>query len=328
MNSPAAWYPRCGGRRVFYPKPQHMSVHFRRKFLALLVPLLTGLPSIAFALSDQHFDLQIITADQSKSTGLIVEALRARFPTASTASQVSKRRQAGKLPIYLAVGPEALRYLATASNGGPIISIFTSYKVFHSVLEIAPWRASAVSAVYADPSPAQQFQLISLIYRKPIQVGVILGSDNKHIESVLRRSYTARQAEVTYETLTAGQDINRALSRLEDVQTILATPDSAVYNSETIRTILISTYRRNQAVIGFSAAVVKAGALASTFSSIDDIVAQVDELLGEYETTGHLPAPQFPTYFDTLVNEDVARSLNIVISDQVLHFSRKPGGKQ
>lgn len=305
----------------------NMSVRSRRQFLALLVPLLAGPAAAAWAINAQRFDLQIITADQSKATSLIVEALRARFPTASAASQINRRRASGKLPVYLAVGPEALRYLATTGTTGPIISTFTSHKVFHAVLDKAPWRAGAVSAVYADPSPVQQFQLIGMIYRKPIKVGVILSSDNEHIESALRRSVTPRQAEVTYETLAPGEDLNRVLTRLADVQAILATPDSAVYNAETIRTILVSTYRRNQAVIGFSAAVVKAGALASTFSSIDDIVAQVDEMLAEYESTGRLPEPQFPKFFEAIVNEDVARSLNIVVSDQVPKFSRKPGGR-
>lgn len=304
-----------------------MSVRFRQ-FLSLLLPLLTGLSAAAWAHNPQRYDLQIITAEQSKSTALIVEALRAKFPAASVGNQVNRRRLSGKTPIYLAVGPEALRYLATSNTNGPIISTFTSHKVFHAVLDKAQGRAGAISAVYADPSPAQQFQLIGLIHRRPIKVGVILSSDNEHIESVLRRSVTTGQAEVTYERLAPGEDINRVLTRLADVQAILATPDSSVYNAETIRTILISTYRRNQAVIGFSAAIVKAGALASTFSEIDDTVAQIDEMVSEYETSGRLPEPQFPKFFEVIVNEDVARSLNIVISEEVPKFSRKPGGKQ
>lgn len=304
-----------------------MSVRSRRLFLALLVPLLAGAPAAAFAHNSQRYDLQIITADQSRSTGLIVDALRGRFPAASVSSQV-RRSAPRKQPIYLAIGPEALRYLAKSGASGPILSAFTSHKVFHAVLDKTPGRNSMLSGVYADPSPVQQFQLISLIYRKPIKVGVILSSDNEHIEAALRRSVTPRQAEVTYERLAPGEDINRVLTRLADVQAILATPDSVVYNAETIRTILVSTYRRNQAVIGFSAAVVKAGALASTFSDIEDTVAQIEEMISEYETTGRLPEPQFPRYFDVDVNEDVARSLNIVISDQVPRYSRKPGSKQ
>lgn len=259
---------------------------------------------------------------------MIVAALRFRFPDATVANHVTKRGPGERQPIYLPVGPEALRYLVNSNTIGPIISTFTSHKVFHTILDKAPGRAGTTSAVYADPSPAQQVKLIGLIYRKPIKVGVILGSENRHIESVLRRSVTPSQAEVSYEILNPGEDINRILTRLADVQVLLATPDSTVYNAETIRTILVSTYRRNQAVIGFSASIVKAGALASTYSNIEDNVAQIDEMVSDYEATGRLPEPQFPKYFDVLVNSDVARSLNVVIDDQVTNFSRKPGGKQ
>lgn len=304
-----------------------MSVSRRRLTILLFLPLLSGLTTAARAHNAQRFDLQIITADQSKSTSLIVDALRGRFPTATFASQASRRRPAGKQPIYLAVGPEALRHLVASATSGPIISTFTSFKVFHSIVDRYPARAGLITAIYADPAPAQQAQLINLIYGKPIKIGVILSADNPHIEDVLRRSLSPRLVDVVFDTLAPGEDISRVLTRLADVQAILATPDSAVYNAETIRTILVSTYRRNQAVIGFSAAIVKAGALASTFSDIEDTVAQVDDIVTDFEANARLPEPQFPRFYDALVNEDVARSLNIVISDPVRKFSRKPGRK-
>lgn len=304
-----------------------MAVCTKRVFICTIIPLLAGLTTCSWAVSPRHNGIQIVTADQSKTTELIVAALRIRFPEASVISQISKERSPGQQIIYLAVGPAALRYLVTNGTASPIISTFTSFKVFHSIVEKGALRAGLVSAIYADPAPAQQFKLINLIYGKPIKVGVILSNDNPNIESVLRRSVTPRLAELTFETLSPDMDINRALTRLADVHAILAVPDSAVYNAETIRTILVSTYRRNQAVIGFSAAIVKAGALASTFSDIDDTVAQVNEMVNDYESNGRLPDPQFPRFFEAIVNEDVARSLNVVISKDVVRFSRKPTGK-
>lgn len=258
---------------------------------------------------------------------LIVDGMRMKFPGASVSSQINKKRISGKISIYIAVGPDAFRYLASSGTPGPVISTFTSQKVYSSILSKAPSRAGATSALFADPSPVQQFQLISLIYSKPIKVGVIISNDNEQIEDVLRRSVSPRQAEVTYERMAAGEDINRVLTRLADVQAILAMPDSSVFNAETIRTVLVSSYRRNQALIGFSAAVVKAGALATTYTTVEDSITQLDEMLTSYETSGHLPEPQFPKYFDVAINTDVARSLNIVLSDQVSRFARKPGGK-
>jgi hypothetical protein len=300
-----------------------MRAYSRRHFVRLIAPLLTGLSSRARALNAQHLDLQIFTADQSKSTGMIVDALRLRFPSASVTSQVVKR-PAGRQVLYLSIGPEALRYIVTAAPGSAVISLFTSYKVFHSFVDKLPGRAGNISAIYADPAPLQQLQLIALIYKKPVKIGVVISTTNDQIITVLKNGAVPRQVEITYEALLPDEDVTRALTKLRHVQAILALPDSVIYNSSSIRTILVSTYRRNQAVIGFSSAVVKAGALATTYSGIDDIVAQVDEILGEYDSAGNLPEPRFPKYFETIVNDDVARSLNIVISPEASAFARRP----
>ena len=113
------------------------------------------------------------------------------------------------------------------------------------------------------------------------------------------------------EELAPGDDINRVLNRIAPNEVLLAMPDSGVYNAENIRNILLSTYRHKQGVIGFSADMVKAGALASTYSDIEDINAQVAEMAAAFVATGELAPPQFPRYFSTIVNEGVARSLDI-----------------
>ena len=88
--------------------------------------------------------------------------------------------------------------------------------------------------------------------------------------------------------------------------------------------MLFRSYRREQAVVGFSPAIVKAGALATITSDSNDTAAQLEELLGDYIRYGRLPSEQFPKYFSVVVNDSVARSLNVLIDDGVLQLSRKP----
>jgi ABC-type uncharacterized transport system substrate-binding protein len=123
------------------------------------------------------------------------------------------------------------------------------------------------------------------------------------------------------EALAQGDDINRVLNRIAPNEVLLAMPDSGVYNAENIRNILLSTYRHKQGVIGFSADMVKAGALASTYSEVEDINAQVAELAAAFVATGELAPPQFPRYFSTIVNEGVARSLDIEVGDAARRFA-------
>ena len=92
--------------------------------------------------------------------------------------------------------------------------------------------------------------------------------------------------------------------------------------------ILVSTYRRNQAVVGFSAAMVRAGALATTYSSVDEIAEQLAEILDAYLATGRLRNPQFPRYWRTTINESVARSLDIVVDETTKRLSHSPASSQ
>ena len=185
-------------------------------------------------------------------------------------------------------------------------------------------RAAAITAVYAEPSPAVQFQLISMLYKKPVSVAVLLNNKATYAARILQRAALLERAELTVENYVSGENLNRILNRVAGVNVILATPDHTVYNSDNIRNIFITTYRRNQPVIGFSVALVKAGALASSYSDIEDINAQVADLIADFEVSGKLDAPQFPKYFGVAVNDDVARSLNIVVDDSVKNFSHKP----
>jgi len=149
-----------------------------------------------------------------------------------------------------------------------------------------------------------------------VRVAALLGPDTAFLRPALEADNVA--------VLDAGngEDINRLLNQIAQTDVLLALPDSAVYSTESIRNILLSTYRHKQGVIGFSADMVKAGALATTYSEVEDINAQVAEIVGSYVAGGELPAPQFPRYFHTIVNEGVARSLDVEVADNVRNFAR------
>lgn len=275
----------------------------------------------------QRHDFQIVTTDDSDTTRRIAQDLRKKFPSAQTLTDPAKRKRGGKDPVYITIGPSALRTLLAQRPEGTIISAFTSSQAYRAILESAPEnRTAAITAIYAEPSPSVQLRLISMLYKRAVNTAVILSAKTAYLESALRRVASQMRIPIplTVETLSPDDNLNRVLNRLSDAPVILATPDSTVYNAENFRNILVTTYRNNQAVVGFSTALVKAGALATTYSDIEDIDAQIDELVSDFEASGKLPEPQYPKYFSTLVNEDVARSLNIVVDESVKSFSRKP----
>lgn len=277
----------------------------------------------------QNHDLRIVVADDSESTKRIVEGLQKKFPTASVLTDLTENPSKKKTAIYIAVGPSALRSLLVKDVDGIAISLFTSSQAYKAILDSVPKpRSLAVTAIYAEPSPFDQMQLISGLYRKRINVAVLISDKTAYLQPLLSRAATQQGITLSVERVDAADNLNRVLNRVEHASVILAIPDNSIYNVENIRNILITAYRRNQAVVGFSTALVKAGALASTFSDIDDILLQVGELIDDYAGSGRLPEPQFPRYFNVVVNDSVARSLNLVIDDNVRRLSRKPSERQ
>lgn len=290
-----------------------------RRVAACAALALAALPLAAHGDELKGYRFQIVTADDSEVTNRIASDLYRQLAPifAQFRTELAQRRR----NLYVAVGPAALHDVAARRCDCAVISAFTSSQVVRSVLARLPaQRATSFTAVYAEPAPADQLRLVALLYGRPVRIAAIAGPDTSFLKPAL-------QGQVTVQDFTPDDDINRVLSRIAQAEVLLALPDNGVYNSENIRNILLSTYRHKQAVIGFSADMVKAGALATTYSDVEDVNAQVAEMAAAYVRTGVLPPPQFPRYFRTAVNEGVARSLEVRVTDEVRQFARKAPGR-
>lgn len=285
-----------------------------RVLLAALAMTLCCAP--AHAERVDGFRFHIVTGDDSAQTRRIADDLYKRLAplAASFRTELAQRRRL----VYIAIGPVALRDAAGRNDDSVIISAFTASQVVQAVAASA--HLNRITAVYAEPAPAEQLRLIDLLYRRPVRVTAVIGAETRHLQPLLRTAAPALKLE----EMAQDDDINRVLNRIAPADVLLAMPDSGVYNTDTIRNILLSTYRHKQGVIGFSADMVKAGALATTYSQIEDIDAQVAEMAYAFATSGDLPAPQFPRYFSTIVNDGVARSLDLDVSAAARAFARHP----
>nr|WP_229428050.1 hypothetical protein [Massilia soli] len=272
--------------------------------------VLAGAACSACATDGGAARFEIVTGDTSDVTQRISTDLWRRLAPLFDSAAPNRRKK-----LCIAVGPSALREAAARNAECVLLAAYTSSPVWRALAGHLP--PSQATAVFAEPSPDDQLQLVSLLYRRPARVAAIVGPGTAFLRPLLSVG-----AEL-YE-FAPGDDINRVLNRMAQAEVLLATPDSAVYTPENFRNILLSSYRHNQGVIGFSADMVKAGALASTYSDIEDINAQVVEVAAAYAASGVLAPAQFPRYFRTIINEPVARSLNIRPDSGARGFARRP----
>jgi hypothetical protein len=294
----------------------HARGRWMRGLLALGLAAAVGAGANAAELQGYRF--QILTGDDSSVTRRITEDLTKRLVPifGGFRTELAQKRRM----VLVTIGPVALRNAAARKCDCVIIAAFTSSQVWRAVTADLPTaRLLTMTSIYAEPAPADQLRLISLLYKRQVRVAAIVSRETGFLKPLLHGA-----TPVEIEDYSAGDDINYALNRVGQAQVLLAMPDRTVYSAENFRNILLSTYRHNQAVIGFSADMVRAGALATTYSNIEHINAHVADLANDFITTGELGAPQFPRYFRTIINEGVARSLQVSMSDEARKYGREP----
>jgi ABC-type uncharacterized transport system substrate-binding protein len=136
---------------------------------------------------------------------------------------------------------------------------------------------------------------------------------------------TARDLKfgVAREGISSTAEVYPSLTRLlAETDVLLALPDPVVFNSGTIQNILLTTYRAQQPLFGFSPAYVRAGAIAAVYSTPRQLAAQTAEAAGRALSGAALPRPSHPKKFSVAVNPTVARSLGLTVDDEATLAAR------
>lgn len=114
------------------------------------------------------------------------------------------------------------------------------------------------------------------------------------------------------------QNIPRTFIRnLNNNDVLLALPNSKIYNANSAKNILLSTYHANVPIIAYSKSFAKAGALISLYSSIDNVAEKTASTANKIFNDAPLKQKEYyPDEFTIEINYAVARSLNINIEPE------------
>jgi ABC-type uncharacterized transport system substrate-binding protein len=172
-----------------------------------------------------------------------------------------------------------------------------------------------VSALYRDQPLSRQLQLAKLLLPNLRRVAIIHGHRHLPQSNAVLEYSSALQIH----TLDIEDKIDwpKYLSQLlQESDVLLAVEDSTIYNSDTIRSILLTTYRHGKFLIGPGRSFVNAGSLASCYTISDQYLKQLTEMVGALLRTRKLPAPQYPRAFRVALNPRVAMSLGLAVQDE------------
>ncbi|MCK4707708.1 MAG: hypothetical protein KAU21_03745, partial [Gammaproteobacteria bacterium] len=105
---------------------------------------------------------------------------------------------------------------------------------------------------------------------------------------------------------------------LQSNDVLLSLPNPGIYNRQSLKGILLASYRQNKPIISYSPAHVKSGALASIFSSPENIGNQLAKLLNKIinDSSFKPEAYYYASEFEVNINHRVAKSLGLTLADK------------
>lgn len=220
--------------------------------------------------------------------------------------------------LYIAVGNRSFRYLIEKNISAPILAIFISRLSFQRILDTRgkKLKNSKISAVFSDPAPIHQLYLTKYLFPNAPKSTVIISNRTEFLQQELKDASTKTGVPLDIILHTKNHKIGKTLHEIGATGVILALPDSSIYNSDTIPRIILSAYRHNQSIVGFSRQFVEAGALATVYTDTGHIQNEVVDILEKYIARGILPSPTYPRLFDVEINERVSDSYNLILPSE------------
>ena len=299
----------------------------KNNFLKVLahVVLIFGLLAIKFAYA--YTGVTILMTSQTPANTEFVDNFRINLANSINnglkvnvvmMQESEKFEVAENSELVVALGVKALEAASMLKHTTPVLGIYTPLPIFNQILANSKRELGNFSAIVLDQPYWRQLSLIKAILPDAKKVGVLLGSASSQYLEVLRDEADELGLTLMDENVTNDADLIPKLKKLLDSSdAMLAISDRAIYNRETAESILLTSYRHQKPMFGYSQSYVKAGALASVYSNTKQLAKQAVEIAIKSQTASNqLPSPQIPKYFSVAVNQQVAHSLNIVVTDE------------
>jgi ABC-type uncharacterized transport system substrate-binding protein len=235
----------------------------------------------------------------------------------------TRARAAGVMPraarhdLIVTAGSQALRNVLASGGTTPVIATLLPRQSYEQIIAEVPPGRTRLTAITLDQPASRQASFLRQLLPAQKRVGILIGEETADNIPALRRQLSAAGLSLDSESASdnAGGLLGALNALLPRVNVLLALPDSSIYKRDNIKAILVTTYRHQRPVVAYSAAFVKAGALAALYTTPTQIAGQTAELiLG----TAPLPAGAIsPSMFAISINQNVAQALGLGVPDEI-----------
>jgi len=226
----------------------------------------------------------------------------------------------GRFRLLVAVGSRATQAALVHRREVPVLSVLMPEVAVRALAGLPePGDDGRFAVIYLDQPPDRQMAFIRRLLPRARTVGVLLGRLGQGKRRLLAQAARRHGLELRAAVV---EDPARTAAVIQDMvggsDVVLAVYDPVVINARSARWLLVSAYQKQVPVIGFSRAFVRAGALASLYSSPRLVGRQAAELILEMAAAGRwrMLGPYYPRYFSVEFNRRLARALRIRLPDE------------
>lgn len=292
----------------------------RQRYFAKMLPLLVGATGLLACFGLHADTLGIVTSGQGVAYDEFVESIRGELNRTSglkiqvyvQGSPVNALRLPDDTVMVLTVGTLATRSFASQNEGRwPILGVMVPRASFDA-LPSGGRYPRRISAIFLDQPPLRQVELIRTVLPGARNVGLVVGPTTQRDLEAFRVLAGSRGLSLVSEPAARDTELYPALqSVLKSSDVLLALPDPYIVNVSTAQNLLLTSFRFRVPVIGYSAAYVRAGALAAVYSTPRQIGLEAAQIARQVLRGGALPAARYPHNFSIAVNRQVAESLGL-----------------
>lgn len=216
--------------------------------------------------------------------------------------------------LIVTVGSEALRQALLRNDPLPIIATLLPGRVMKNPGRSAPAQRRT-TAIHLDQPPGRQAAFLRQLLPGQKHIGMLFSSETRHQAAPYRQALANAGLSLHSEDSDTDNTLLPALNSLfRRSDALLAIPDSTIYRRNNIKAVLITAFRHQRPVIGYSPAFVNAGALAALHSTVGQMARQTAEQI--VERGANLAPPTGPNLFAIAINYNVAHALGLNIPDE------------
>jgi ABC-type uncharacterized transport system substrate-binding protein len=172
-----------------------------------------------------------------------------------------------------------------------------------------------MTGVSTDINPAASFDFLKDILPKTQRIGILYQKESSTSRNYLQQLQAAAQgkAQIVPVAVEDYANISQAIAALTNasIDIIWTYPEAAIYNSATVRSLLLTGLRRNIPVFGFSSAFVRAGALLGVAIEPEDQGKQLATVILKEASQPVASGQIFAPVFRTGVNKIVLNQLGV-----------------